>query len=197
MLTGVIVALAFLSAADAPPDIAAANKALGRGINLGNALEAPREGDWGMKLEADFFKIIKKAGFDSVRVPVKWSAHAAQEAPYTIDPKFFERVDWVLQQCEANHLNVVLNNHHDDGMDKEPDKYLPRLVALWQQIAERYKDRPASVYFELLNEPHDKLTEAKWNEVMPKVLAAVRTSNPTRPIIVGRGRGTVFMLCRS
>jgi endoglucanase len=61
-------------------------------------------------------------------------------------------------------------------------------VGLWEQIAARYKDRPAAVYFELLNEPHDKLTEAKWNAALPKVLAAVRKTNPTRSVLVGPGQ---------
>ncbi|MCK5922968.1 MAG: hypothetical protein KAG66_18645, partial [Methylococcales bacterium] len=34
------------------------NKALGRGINLGNALDAPKEGEWGWSLEANHFDII-------------------------------------------------------------------------------------------------------------------------------------------
>src|SRR5262245_51618947 len=41
-------------AGDAEKDIFAANRLLGRGINLGNVLEAPTEGAWGLKLEADF-----------------------------------------------------------------------------------------------------------------------------------------------
>src|SRR5258708_1696487 len=69
-------------------DIHAANKKLGRGINLGNALEAPKEGEWGVKLKPEYFQAIKKAGFDTVRLPVKWSAHAQQEAPYTIAAPF-------------------------------------------------------------------------------------------------------------
>src|SRR5262245_39342175 len=89
-------------------DIFPVNKALGRGINFGNALEAPKEGDWGVKIEASYFKLIKEAGFDTVRVPVKWSAHAAKDAPYTIEPEFFKRIDWVLDQAEANKLNAVL-----------------------------------------------------------------------------------------
>src|SRR5947209_12687827 len=147
-----LIALAGVScAADPPADRAnafAVNKALGRGVNLGNALEAPKEGDWGMTLEADYFKLIKAAGFNSVRVPVKWSAHAQAAAPYTIDPKFFARIDWVLDQAAANGLNVVLNVHHYGEMDTDPDKHLPRLVAMWEPIARRYKDRPASVVVE-------------------------------------------------
>jgi endoglucanase len=186
VLSLVVLALLPAAAAAQPkPDVFAANKALGRGINFGNALEAPNEGDWGMKIEAEYFKAIKAAGFQTVRVPVKWSAHAAADAPYTIDPKFFERIDWVLDQAAANGLNVVLNVHHYDELDKEPDKHLPRFVALWEQIARRYKDRPASVVFELDNEPHDKLIDQKWNDAIPPALAAVRSTNPTRPVIVG------------
>ncbi len=166
-------------------DIFAANKKLGRGINLGNALDAPTEGAWGVTLKADYFKTIKAAGFDSVRLPVKWSNHAQKDAPYTIDAKFAQRVDWAIDQALANNLNIVVNVHHYDQMDAGPDKNLPRLIGLWEQIARRLKDRPPQVYIELYNEPHDKLTEAKWNEALAQLIPVVRQTNPTRPIIVG------------
>jgi endoglucanase len=162
-----------------------ANNKLGRGINLGNALEAPGEGEWGVTLKAEYFRAIKKAGFDSVRLPVKWSAHAKAIAPYTINPKFAERVDWAIDQALANKLKIIVNVHHYLEMDADPDKHMPRLVGLWEQIAERCKDRPTEVYFELLNEPHDKLDEEKWNAAIPKVLRTVRKTNPTRQVIVG------------
>jgi endoglucanase len=168
-----------------PGDIHAANVRLGRGINLGNALEAPQEGAWGVKLEAEYFTAIKKAGFATVRLPVKWSAHARADAPYTIEPEFAARVDWAIDQALANGLNVIVNVHHYDEMDAAPDEHLPRLVGLWRQIADRLKDRPAGVYFELLNEPNGRLTEDRWNAAIPKILAAVRETNPTRPVIVG------------
>jgi len=166
-------------------DIHALNRQLGRGINFGNALDAPKEGAWGVTLKAEYFQTIKKAGFDSVRLPVKWSAHAQAEAPYQLDAKFAERVDWAIDQALANQLNIVVNVHHYAEMDANPDKHLARLVGLWGQIAARYKDRPRAVFFELYNEPHDKFTEAKWNAAVPPVLAAVRKTNPTRPVIIG------------
>lgn len=161
--------------------------ALGRGINLGNALEAPNEGEWGVTLKAEYFATIKKADFDTVRLPVRWSAHAANEAPFTIDKKFAERVDWAIGQALKNDLNIIVNMHHYGETDAEPDKHLPRLTAIWKQLASSYKDRSARVHFELLNEPHDQLTEAKWNVMIPTLLAAVRESNPSRPVIVGPG----------
>jgi endoglucanase len=184
-----IVAIALCGPSPAAdPDVHAANKRLGRGVNLGNALEAPKEGAWGVTLKAEYFKAIKDAGFDSVRLPVKWSAHIKAKPIYAIDPKFAARVDWAIDEALKNNLNVVVNIHHFEGMDFDPDTYLPELVDLWSRIAARYKDRPAGVYFELLNEPHDKLTEEKWNAAVPKLLAAVRKTNPTRPVIVGPGQ---------
>ena len=165
--------------------IQSANARLGRGVNLGNALEAPNEGEWGVTLRTDYFHMIREAGFDTVRLPVRWSAHALATAPYTIDPVFAARVDWAINQATANRLNIIVNVHHYDEMDAAPDANLARLTALWMQIAKRYKDRPASVYFELYNEPHDKFIGEKWNAAIPVLLKAVRKTNPFRPIIVG------------
>src|SRR5262245_19527685 len=125
---------------DSPIDIYTANKKLGRGINLGNALEAPEEGAWGVTLKADYFREIKKAGFDTVRLPVNWPAHAKADAPYTIDPKFAERVDWAIDQALTHQLNIVVNVHHYRALDADPDPHVPRLVGLWEQIAVRYKN---------------------------------------------------------
>ena len=75
------------------------NKLLARGINLGNALDAPKEGEWGVTLKEQYFQLIKDAGFNSVRIPVRWSAHALSEEPYTIDSSFFKRVDWAVENA--------------------------------------------------------------------------------------------------
>lgn len=163
----------------------AANKKLGRAINLGNALEAPKEGEWGVTLKAEYFRAIKEAGFDSVRLPTRWSAHAMAEPPYTLEPTFAARIDWAVEQALANGLNIVLNVHHYGEADTDPERHVPRLAAIWQQLAQRYRDRPTSVYFELLNEPHTKLVDATWNAAIPRLLEPVRKTNPTRPVIVG------------
>jgi endoglucanase len=188
LATGSALVVAWLAApvgAQPAPDAQAVNRKLGRGINLGNALEAPKEGEWGVRLKAEYFKAIKDAGFDTVRLPVRWSAHAEAAAPYTIDAKFAARIDWAIVQALANRLNIIVNVHHYDEVNNDPDKHLPRLAGLWEQIADRNRDRPAGVIFELLNEPHDKLTAEKWNAAVPKLLAVVRKTNPGRPVVVG------------
>lgn len=112
---------ASVAQAGAPKEsIDAANRRLGRGINLGNALEAPKEGEWGVTLKAEYFRAIKEAGFDSVRLPVRWPAHAAKEAPYTIDPAFAERIDWCVDQALQQRLNIIVNVHHYDEANTDP-----------------------------------------------------------------------------
>ncbi len=157
----------------------------GRGINLGNALEAPREGAWGVTLKESYFPEIKKAGFDSVRIPVRWSAHAQKQAPYTIDPKFFERVDWAVKNSLKNRLYVVLNMHHYEEFFNDARGHQARFLALWQQIAEHYKDYPQAVCFEPLNEPHGQLGSLEWNRIAKETLDVIRKSNPDRWVMIG------------
>jgi endoglucanase len=172
-------------AAEPEKDAAFYNRLLGRGINLGNALDAPREGEWGITLREEYFQVIKEAGFNAVRIPVRWSAHADADAPYTIDAAFFKRVDWAIDQALSRDLVAVANIHHYEGMYRDPDKHLPRLKALWKQIAEHYRDRPDRLYFELLNEPEGKLTDERWQQVFPQLLDVVRASNPERIVLIG------------
>ncbi len=158
---------------------------LGTGVNLGNALDAPSEGAWGVRLESHYFELIAEAGFDSIRLPVRWSAHALQTAPYTIEESFFQRVDWAIDLAGKNNLAVVLNLHHYMELFEEPEKHQKRFLALWSQIASRYRDLPSSVFFEPLNEPNTRLTPEKWNALIPQVLSVIRKTNPDRALIMG------------
>lgn len=179
--------LAGCAAAEVNLNISGMNTLLGSGVNFGNALEAPNEGDWGMTLQPEYFSLVKQAGFKTIRLPVSWTTHAAKTAPYTVDPKFFERVDWAINQAMSQGLNIIINVHHYDELNADPVAETQRYLAIWKQIAERYKDRPSTVYFELLNEPHGKFNDAPqlWNDLLAKALAVVRQSNSVRPVIVG------------
>jgi endoglucanase len=168
-----------------PADLAARAAALGRGVNLGNALEAPREGEWGMVIEPHFFPLIREAGFDTIRVPIRWSAHAEAAPPYTVDTAFFERVDWVIDQGLANDLNVVINMHHYDPLFEDPEAHYDRFVAIWTQIAIRYADRPDTLYFEPLNEPHGNLDATRWNTLLARTIAAIRAVDDHHTLVVG------------
>jgi endoglucanase len=154
-------------------------------VNLGNALEAPTEGAWGITLRDQDFTSIAQVGFKHVRIPVRWSAHALAEAPYTIDAKFAARVKWAVDSALAAGLRAIVKVHHYEEMAKEPDAHAARLAGLWKQIAEAYKDYPDTLYFELFNEPNGALTIDKNNPLIEKLLAEVRATNPDRAVIVG------------
>jgi endoglucanase len=157
------------------------------GVNLGNFLEAPTEGAWsdGRLLQANDFSIIKQAGFNIIRVPIRWAEHVGPAPDFTIDPAFFSRVDWVVAQAEKNDLTAILDYHNDDALMKDPDANGDRFVAIWKQIAAHYQTAPASIYFELLNEPNGKLDAPKWNNLLGRTLTVVRATNPGRLIVVG------------
>ncbi len=170
---------------DADAAAFAANARLGVGVNLGNALEAPREGEWGVVLREDYFRLIREAGFDSVRLPVRWSAHALARPPYTVDPEFFKRVDWALEQARQNKLTVVLNMHHYNELVENPAAHRERFLAIWDQVARHYARASDSVCLEILNEPTARLSGGVWNSLLSEALAVVRKSNPRRMIVVG------------
>lgn len=173
------------------------NARLGRGINLGNALEAPNEGDWGVTLKAEYFKVIKEAGFQSVRLPVKWSGHASPFEPYTIDPTFFTRVDWAIGQAISNGLAVVLNIMHYDELMQTPDRHRARFLHLWADIAAHYRNYPDELFFELLNEPNANLTAAIWNDYLKEAITTIRKTNPYRTLIVGPASWNSFTMLSS
>ncbi|MCL6613139.1 MAG: glycoside hydrolase family 5 protein [Firmicutes bacterium] len=159
---------------------------LGRGINMGNMLEAfPDEGAWGERVEKGYFALIAGRGFHTVRIPIRWSAHAMASAPYTIDERFFRRVEEVVGWALEQKLNVIINMHHYDEIFSEPDKHKERFIAMWKQIAGRFKHLdPQKVFFELLNEPHGRLTMDKWNGMIKETIAAIREIDRDHTIIL-------------
>ena len=174
-------------------------RALGEGINLGNMLEAPREGDFGRTLDAQDFVTIAEAGFDHVRLPVSWAEYAAETAPFTIpdgiDPtithpdytNIWDRVQWAIDQAEANDLQIIVNTHHYDEAHEDPAGHRDRLIAIWQQIAARYADASDDVVFELFNEPNGEFDAQPevWNALAADLVDVVRETNPTRKILIG------------
>jgi endoglucanase len=158
---------------------------VGKCVNMGNMLEAPNEGDWGRRIADDDFTIIRAAGFNSIRLPVRWSAHAGAAAPYTIDAAFLARVQHVVGLANTAGLNVILNMHHYEELFVTPAAHSTRFAELWKQIATAFQGAPSTVWFELINEPNNALNDSNLLTVLNPALANVRATNPTRPVIVG------------
>ena len=160
---------------------------IGPCINVGNTLEVPKAdepGD-GAVTAADFQR-IRAAGFDTVRLPVRWDDRSQGTAPYTVELAWLNQVQATIDMALAAGLKVILNSHHFQPIHKDPLAVQPWHTAAWAQIAPRFKDYPADrLWFELENEPHDKFDDSNLRQVLDPALAAVRKSNPTRPVMIG------------
>ncbi|HEY8945506.1 MAG TPA: cellulase family glycosylhydrolase, partial [Polyangiaceae bacterium] len=153
-----------------------------RGINLGNCLDAPSEGEWGTRISQKHFEMAAAAGLDHVRLPVRFTAagRSAPTPPFAIEESFFARVDWAIDQALARRLSIIVDLHHFEEIHKEPRAHEQRLYALWRQIATRYASRPPQVAFEILNEPNGALTPEILNQFTAEALRIIRETNPTR-----------------
>ena len=105
-VTGIVacaLALAGVAPANGQERTAQSPSALpvGTCINMGNSLEPPKEGEWGgSNISKEDFKRIKDAGFETVRIPVRWHNKSLNTPPYTVDPAWMARVVEVVVVAE-------------------------------------------------------------------------------------------------
>ncbi|UIP06060.1 glycoside hydrolase family 5 protein [Erythrobacter sp. SDW2] len=167
--------------------VAASPLPVGTCINMGNALEPEFEGSWGgAPIEAEDFKRIKAAGFQTVRIPVRWHNKSMAQAPYTVDAAWMDRVQQVVDEALAADLNVILNSHHFDPIHDTPLEVAEWHGGVWRQIAERFAGYPEdTLWFELENEPHKNFDHSNLLQTLAPALAEVRKLHPTRAVIIG------------
>ena len=159
-------------------------------VNIGNALEAPTEGEWGHVITERDLDRIAGLGFDTVRLPIAWSEHLDGQG--RIDPAFLARVDEVLRWSELRGLNAILDVHHFWALEEDADAHIPTLLGIWDQLAAHYRNASPRVIFEIVNEPSGDFTVAKVNAVNREALRRIRRTNPDRWVILGSGAwGTI------
>jgi endoglucanase len=157
-----------------------------RGFNL-SYFESPNFQD-NMTRVRHIFDAYAAAGFNTVRLPIKWDDDAQKTAPYTIDPRLtFDKLDPIITEARKRGFTIVINVHHYDALMADPQGEEARYLAIWRQIAQRYDTQPGDLYFELLNEPKGEFNNNPelWNALIPRVVSTIRSSNPTRLLIVG------------
>ena len=167
-----------------PVDLPTPAPSFQRGINLGNRLDAPNEGDWGPVLEESDFPFIAARGFDHVRLPVRFSAHASAEYPYAVDADFILRVDWAIEQALSAGLSVVLDLHHYEELFTDPAAHQSRLIGIWEQLADHYVGFPSALAFEVVNEPQQNLDAQRYDALLDIVLPRIRALHPDRLIVI-------------
>jgi endoglucanase len=159
-------------------------KALGRGVNI-----IGYDPIWRNFSQARFqdrhFHRIHDAGFQTVRVNLQAFSH--MDAANRLNPIWLQTLDWVVDHAVAARLNVIIDEHDYTACAGDAARCKARLTAFWEQVAPRYKNAPAGVAFEILNEPNGQITPELWNEYLKDALAIIRQTNPTRNVIIGPG----------
>ena len=143
------------------------------GWNLGNQLEAnsggtPSETAWGNPtITEKLIKQVKAQGFKSIRIPVSYLSKIGAGPNYTIDSKWFDRVQEVVDMCIDNGLYAIINVHGDGyysikggwllcGEPASEQKTIKaKYKKVWEQIAKRFKNYDDHLVFESMNEEFD------------------------------------------
>jgi endoglucanase len=159
-----------------------------RGVNLGNFLEVPPGQNWAVTLEASEFAIMRREGFDHVRVPVGWHHYTGPAPDFKLQPEIFGKVDYVVTNALAQKLGVIVNIHHFDPLTSDPAGQTEHFLAIWRQLSAHYAAQPNTLAFELLNEPKDAATTAIMNPIYARAIAEIRKLNPQRTLFVGPGQ---------
>ena len=156
------------------------------GINLGNTLEPPFEGEWGNPPTQEYmFDMYKNEGFNFVRIPVRWDKHMSTASPFKIDQIWLNRVEQIIDWGLARDLFIVVNSHHDGWIKENYANPVnqARFDSLWSQVATRFKNKSEKLIFEIANEPVSPMTKAQNDEMHQKAIKVIRKTNPTRLII--------------
>ena len=110
---------------------------------------------------------IKQSGFNSVRVPFSYRLFVSEATVPRLEGPGYELLDRVVDWCRREGLYVILDMHAapggqtGDNIDDswgypflfESSESQELTVNLWRKIAARYRDEPAVIGYDLLNEP--------------------------------------------
>ncbi|MBD8488873.1 cellulase family glycosylhydrolase [Echinicola sp. CAU 1574] len=173
---------------------------MGLGWNLGNSLEAiGGETAWGNPLVTkSLIDAVKAAGFEAVRIPVAWSKFS-DEANYTIDETWMNRVEEVVNYVLDNELYAIINIHWDGGWMQptyaQQDQVNERLSAMWIQIALHFRNYDDHLLFAGSNEvlvegeygtpsPENYMVQNGFNQTFVDAVRSTGGRNTYRNLVV-------------
>ena len=156
------------------------------GWNLGNEFECSAPGQDGESMQIGnpdgsihaetawgnpvvtkkMIQAVKKAGFNAVRIPIRWQCHITNAQAMSIDKAWIARIKEVVGWCLDNDLKVIINAHHEKWLENNPtDEYkvknCEKLALLWKNIATEFADYDSRLAFAGTNEVHVK---DNWKE---------------------------------
>ena len=149
-------------------------------------------------------RFIKQSGFNSVRVPFSYRLFVTDAGPAKLEGDGYRLLDDVVDWCKKEGLYVILDMHGAPGGqtgDNIDDSWgYPFLfesaesqdltVNIWRKIAERYRNEPAVIGYDLLNEPIAHYFDAaalnpKLEPLYRKIVAGIREVDRNHVIFLG------------
>lgn len=134
---------------------------------------------------------VKKSGFNAVRFPVTWNAHADENG--NINKEWLDRIEEVVGWILDEDMYCIINVHHDSGEGgwilADEDVFIrtsDRFKGIWNCIAERFRDYGEKLMFEGFNEMLD--INKSWTE--PRSDAAYDIQNRYNQLFVDTVRVT-------
>lgn len=148
-------------------------------------------------------RFIKQSGFNSVRVPFSYRLFISDTVP-RLDGPGYELLDKVVDWCRREGLYVILDMHAapggqtGDNIDDsfgypflfESNESQELTVNLWRKIAGRYRNEPAVIGYDLLNEPIAPYFDIaslnpKLEPLYRKIVAGIRQVDRNHVIFLG------------
>jgi aryl-phospho-beta-D-glucosidase BglC (GH1 family) len=145
---------------------------------------------------------LRKLGLNSLRVPFNYRHFEDDDAPFVIKPEGFRLLDSVIDSCARHGIFTILDLHalpgsqnqhwHSDNPTQwaqfwSQRQYQDRVVNLWEQLAERYKDNPWVAGYNPVNEPAD----AHGDAIRPfyeRLESAIRAVDPRHILFLDGNR---------
>lgn len=159
-------------------------------------------GLWERSLES-FLDQIAGLGFNLVRVPFSNQLFDPSSTPNSIDftqnPELeglsgLQILDHLIDAARDRDLRVVLERHHPSANSESALWYDERYdearwISDWVMLAERYRDEPTVIGFELHDGPADPATwgddsSSDWRAAAQRAGNAILSSNPNLLIFV-------------
>ena len=171
--------------------------ALARGINMDHVFAPYRRPDpaWtaeddakaATRIREEEVAVAAKAGFSHVRLNLGRCFLQDFEPPCRLREEGFDLLDRMLDLTATHGLATIVDLHQVPvpPLDAEPEQRAG-FTALWKAIAARYRSRKQFLAYELLNEPRVE-DPAVWRTIMAELVAAIRSTDPARPIVVTGG----------
>ena len=153
----------------------------GESMAIGNPDNADNaETAWGTPVVTKkTIKAVKDAGFNAIRIPVRWQCHITNPRAMSVSKTWIARIKEVVGWCLANDLKVIINVHHEKWLESTPyyknkEENCQKLALLWMNIATEFANYDYRVAFAGTNEVHEP---GKWGAPDAENLAVQNAYN--------------------